>query len=66
MYKYDPVIVFGSRYQVRLDDKNLPLNLQKERTENEKKRWVKYKYTITDADYDYAVANGLVWGDSAQ
>ena len=63
MYKYDPVIVFGSRYQVRLGDKNLPLNLQKEQTENEKKRWVKYKYTITDADYEYAVANGVVIGE---
>ena len=63
MYKYDPVIVFGSRYQVRLGDKNLPLNLQKEKTENEKKGWVKYKYTITDADYEYAVANGVVFGE---
>ena len=25
-----------------------------------------YTYTFTDADYDYAVANGVVLGDSAQ
>lgn len=58
VYANNPVIVFDGRYQVSFSDPNLPLNLQEEQTENEKKGWVKYKYTITDADYEYAVEHG--------
>ena len=54
----NPLIVFDGRYQVRFNDQNLPLVQQKKRTENAKKGWVSYQYTITDADYEYAVENG--------
>ncbi len=60
-----PYVFFDVKYQVCYNDEGLPFVEQVVMQEEENGN-PRYIFTITDADYDYAVANGVVLGDSAQ
>ena len=60
-----PYVFFDDKYRVCYNDEGLPFveHVVMQEEENGNPRYI---FTITDADYDYAVANGVVLGDSAQ
>ena len=60
-----PYVFFDDKYRVCYNDEGLPFVEQVVMQEEENGN-PRYIFTITDADYDYAVANGVVLGDSAQ
>ena len=59
-----PYVFFDDKYRVCYNDEGLPFVGQV--VMQEENGDPRYIFTITDADYDYAVANGVVLGDSAQ
>ena len=60
-----PCVTFDNKYRVRYNDEGLPF-VEQVVMQEEENGDPRYIFTITDADYDYAVANGVVLGDSAQ
>ena len=60
-----PYVFFDVKYQVCYNDEGLPF-VEQVVMQEEENGDPRYIFTITDADYDYAVANGVVLGENAQ
>lgn len=65
LFKGTTKVVFDNKYEITHTG-SMPHSLLNKSSYEDTFPFCNFTYTFTDEDYDYAVANGVVLGDSAQ